>query len=135
MIDNLPQRSRSVVGIRALAFGGLAMMFTVLPVSARQSEPATEFQSYRWPGWSFTPSLAVGALYDSNVALADARADLGETQGDSLFNIVPGGQLEFIGKYTDFGVNYRGFLRRYLEVDGLNGFDQRASINVRRILS
>ena len=135
MIDNLPQHDRRVVEIRALAFGVLVLMLTVLPASARQSEPATEIQSYRWPGWSFTPSLAVGAIYDSNVALSDARADLGETQGDSFFNIVPGGQLEFIGKYTDFGVNYRGFLRRYLEADGLDGFDQRASMNVRRILS
>ena len=68
MIDNLPQPGRSVVAIRALAFGMLLMTLTVLPASAQPSEPATEIQSYRWPGWSFTPSLAVGAIYDSNVA-------------------------------------------------------------------
>ena len=135
MMDYLPEHGRGVGGTRTLAFGVLAILLTVVPASARQSEPATEIQSYRWPGWSFTPSLAVGAIYDSNVALSNARADLGETQGDSFFNIVPGGQLEFIGKYTDFGLNYRGFVRRYLEVDGLNGFDQRASVNLRRVMS
>ena len=34
--------------------------------------PATEFQSWRIPGWTFTPGVTVGALYDTNVTLVVA---------------------------------------------------------------
>jgi hypothetical protein len=107
----------------------------VVPAAGQQPDPAAELQSYRIPGWSFTPSLALGATYDTNVALTDPRADLGFTEGDTFFNIVPGGQLGFSGKYTDFSASYRGFVRRYLDFDALNSYDQRGSLSVKRLLS
>src|SRR3990170_4852755 len=125
MTDHLP-----TARFRALAFGAMALLLAVTPAAGQQSEQPAEIPSQRIPGWSFTPSVAFGATHDTNVALSDAPADVGRTQGDSYFNIVPGGQLEFAGRYTDFSLNYHGFLRRYLEVDGLNGFDQRASIRL-----
>ena len=117
---------------------GLAALLCALgalPAAAQQQEQTVEFQSYRVPGWSLTPSVAFGAIYDSNVALSAPRASLGDTQADAFVNIVPGGQLEFIGKRTDFSANYRGFIRRYVEVDGLDGFDQRASLHLKHALS
>jgi len=87
------------------------------------------------PGWSFTPSVAFGVGYDNNVALTAPRADLGETQGDTLLRVNPGAQLEHIGKRTDFSAGYRGYMRRYMDVDGLNGFDQRASMSVKHLVS
>ena len=135
MIDTLRTERSRAGGVRTLALGTIALLVAVAPAAAQQSDPAPEAQSYRIPGWSFTPSLALGATYDTNVALIDAPADIGNTQGDTFFNIVPGGQLEFIGKYTDFSANYRGFIRRYLELDALNSYDQRASLSVKRLIS
>ena len=137
MIDTLRTKRPRARGVRTLTLGALALLLTV-PAAAQQSDPAPSPEtqtSYRIPGWSFTPSLALGATYDTNVALIDAPADIGNTQGDTFFNIVPGGQLEFIGKYSDFSANYRGFIRRYLELDALNSYDQRASLSVKRMFS
>ena len=132
MIDTLRTGRSRAGGVRALAFAAIGVLATVAPAAARQSDQAVEIQSYRIPGWSFTPSLALGATYDTNVGLTDPRAF---TEDDTVFNIVPGGQLEFIGKYTDFSANYRGFIRRYLELDALDSYDQRASISVKRLVS
>lgn len=97
--------------------------------------PSREFDSYRIVGWSFTPALAAGVVYDSNVDLSAASAGTGDTQGDSLFTIVPSGQLAYLGKRTDFSVGYRGFVRRYAKVEGLAGFEQRGELGLRRALS
>ena len=135
MIEILRTERPRADGVRALAFGAIVLLTVVAPAAAQQSDPTSEVQSYRIPGWSFTPSLALGATYDTNVALIDAPATVGATQGDTFFNIVPGGQLEFIGKYSDFSANYRGFIHRYLELDALNSYDQRASLSVKRLFS
>ena len=113
----------------------LALVLCAAPAAAQGGDQGGEAQSYRLPGWSFTPSVGIGTTYDSNVALRAPSAELGETQGDSLFNIVPSGQLEFLGKRTNFSLGYRGFLRRYLQVEGLDGFDQRSSMSFRRAMS
>jgi len=137
MIDTLRTERPRARGVRTLTLGALALLLTV-PAAAQQSDPApspeTQF-SYRIPGWSFTPSLALGATYDSNVALSDPRADRGFTEGDTFFNIVPGGQLEFLGKHTDFSAGYHGFMRRYLDFDALNSYDQHASLRLRQQVS
>ena len=135
MTEHLPTGRGTLAGIRALVFGSVALLAAVAPAAGQQTDQQVEVPSQRIAGWSFTPSMAFGATYDTNVALSDAPADLGRTQGDSVFTIVPGGQLEFLGKYSELSLSYRGFLRRYLEVDGLNGFDQRASLNLKRVVS
>jgi hypothetical protein len=135
MIDILRTERPRASGVRALAFGALTLLLAVAPAAGQQPDRAAETQPDRIPGWSFTPSLAFGATYDTNVALSTPRADLGFTEGDTFFNIVPGGQLGFIGKYTDFSASYRGFIRRYLDFDALNSYDQHASLSLRRLVS
>jgi hypothetical protein len=112
----------------------LGVLLWAAPATAQSNAPTLEVESYQIPGWSFTPSLALGASFDSNVALSSPRADIGRTEGDTLFTIVPGGQLEFHNRRTDFGAAYRGFVRRYSDVDGLDGYDQRASIDLHRMI-
>ena len=43
--------------------------------------------------------------------------------------------LEYIGKRSEFSANYRGFVRRYVDLEGLNGFDQHAGIGFKRVMS
>ena len=102
---------------------------TAAAVSAQQQEiePVGPI-----PGWSFRPSVAIGTLFDSNLALTSPRADLGETEGDMLLAIRPEGELAFFSRRTDFSASYRGTIRRYQDVDALNGYDNRAGISLRR---
>jgi hypothetical protein len=131
----MTEKVRTLAGPMCARMLVLGLVLCASPAAAQSADQGGEGQSYRLPGWSFTPSLGLGATYDSNVALRSPTADLGDTQGDSLFNIVPSGQLEFIGKRTNFSLSYGGFVRRYFEVEGLNGFDQRSSMSFRRAMS
>lgn len=90
----------------------------VLAQEAQQSE----LQSWRVSGWSFTPGVAVGAGYDSNVAIAGPD-EFGNTASDRLMRIEPFGQLEFFSPRTSFSSGYRGALRRYFEFSDLDGLD------------
>ena len=103
------------------------------PAGAQDVSP--ELQSYRTPGWSFTPGFTFGTVYDSNVALASAPADTGRTQSDGLFEVQPFGRLEFFSPRTEFSTGYQGYLRRYMDVDQLNGFDNQAYASIRRLVT
>ena len=106
------------------ALGALALLaVTALPARAQGQ---SEFEPWQFPGWVFTPGITTSAVFDNNVALASTFATRPETQGDTLFMVEPSGQLEYNGPRTTFESGYRGYLRRYFDLDRLNGFDQRA---------
>ena len=105
------------------------LLFSAAAVSAQQQEVEPVG---RLPGWSFTPSVAIGTLFDSNLALSSPRTDLGGTQGDTLFTVQPAGELSMFSPRTDFSASYRGNIRRYRDVEALNGYDQRANVSLRR---
>jgi hypothetical protein len=119
------QRVRRIVTIVALVFSAAA--------AARAQDTTSEFTSWRTPGWSFTPGMTVGGVWDSNVALASAPADARTPQADKLFVVQPSAQLEFVSPRTEFSSGYRGFVRRYLDLNQLNGFDQRGYLSLRRL--
>ena len=134
--------SRQMPSTMRLFVIGACLMLAPAPAASQEAAPpppppageSAEF-GFQMPGWSFTPSVAIGLLHDSNVALSSPRADRGVTQGDSLFTMVPGGELAYDGKLTDFSLSYRGFLRRHLQVTGLDGFNHRGSAGFRHALS
>lgn len=118
-----------VMAFRAFgAFGALGAL--AAPAAAQQQE--TQLASWRVPGWSFTPGLSIGAVRDNNVALA-APGDTAKPDADSLFAIEPFGSLEFFSARTEFSGGYRGYVRRYMEIDELNGFDQRLQVQLRHL--
>jgi hypothetical protein len=119
--------------IRRLAATAIALGAIAAPVAGQQG--TSELPSARIPGWSFTPSLSGGMIYDSNVALSAPQANQVRTDGDAFYNIVPSGDLDYLGRRTEFSLGYRGFVRRYMDVDGLNGFDQRATLGFKRAVS
>lgn len=100
-----------------------------------RAQATSEVQSWRTPGWSVTPGVTFGAVFDSNVALASAPADTQETRSDRLLLAQPFGHLEFYSPRTEFSTGYQGYLRRYMDVNQLNGFDQRVYASVRRLVS
>ena len=115
--------SRSTIGFVAAV---MAISFAGHATAQDQAAQSAEFPSYQMAGWSFTPALAAGVVYDSNVTISAPRG-----QGDTMISISPAAQIEFFGKRTQFSANYRGGLNRYVEVEGLDTFNQRGSVNFR----
>ena len=101
-------------------------MATAFASAAAAQDQPTEFESWRLPGWTFTPGVIFGALFDSNVAIASAPADVGHTASDKLFGFEPFGQLEYLSSRTDLTSGYHGFLRRYVELNDLDSTDHHA---------
>jgi hypothetical protein len=101
--------------------------------AASAQDMSSEFASWRTPGWSFTPGITIAGGFDSNVALASAPADTGQTQSDGLLLAQPFAQLEFNSARTEFATGYQGYVRRYMDVNQLNGFDHRGYVSLRRL--
>jgi hypothetical protein len=112
---------------RAAAIAALAL--AAAPGVWAQERPA-EFQTYMTPGLTFTPGISLSGVWDSNVALA---SPVGRPASDNLFVVEPFGQLELVTTRTELVAGYKGYVRRYLEVDELNGFDQRGYLSLRRL--
>ena len=102
---------------------GIVILLAPWPIAAQEVETL----SGSLPGWSVTPGISVGAGYDSNVALQNTPADTGQTVSDELILIQPTAQLDFLSPRTQFSSGYHGNVRRYLELDQLNGFDQQGT--------
>jgi hypothetical protein len=103
------------------------------PVGAQ--DPTSDFQTWRTPGWSFTPGVTLGTVFDSNVALASAPADTRTTQSDRVFLAEPFAHLEYFSPRTEFSTGYQGYVRRYADIGQLNGFDQRLNVSARRLVT
>src|SRR3954470_5280902 len=117
----------------SLAAGALCVLLGAAPVAA-QDQPS-EFQTWRLPGWTFTPGVIFGGLFDSNVAIAFPSADARATASDKLLVAQPFGQLEFFSPRTMFSSGYQGGVRRYMELDDLDGVDHRAYFTLRHLVN
>ena len=111
-----------------LAAAALAAALCAAPAAAQ--DQTTEFPSWNIPGWTFTPGLVFGAMYDTNVTLTSPGFGQ-EIPSDKLFQIEPFGQLEYFSPRTTLNAGYRGFLRRYVELNELDSVDHRASFTLR----
>jgi hypothetical protein len=112
---------RRTLLVAALSFIGVAG-------ASAQEQPA-EFPTYLSPGLTFTPGVSLSGMWDSNVALA---APTGRAASDQLFVVQPFGQVQLVTPRTELVGGYTGYVRRYMDADALNGFDQRGFISLRR---
>jgi hypothetical protein len=118
-----------------LAAAFLGAVLCAAPAAAQQEQvTTTEFPSWHIPGWTFTPGVVFGAMYDSNVTLT-APGFNQVIPADKLFQIEPFGQLDYFSPRTTLNSGYRGFVRRYLELGELDGVDHIAFLNLREKLS
>lgn len=102
---------------------------------ASAQDQATEFESWRLPSWSFTPGIVFGTVYDSNVAVSFPPAETGKVASDKLFTAEPFVQLEYYSPRTTFATGYRGLMRRYFDLEELNGYQPNAFFSVRERLT
>jgi hypothetical protein len=127
--------------VRSLRLPYLAVAVAALcvraaaPVSAQQQQQqSAELQSWHMPGWTFTPGVIFGGMYDSNVALV-GPGDLQSRPGDKLFQVEPFGQVEYFSPRTRLSAGYHGFMQRYLDLDELDSTDHRAFMSLRQRVS
>jgi hypothetical protein len=113
-----------------------AILLVIAAAGAAGAQDMTELPGGRSPGWSFTPGVSVGAVFDSNVALASTLpTDERRAQSDQLLLAEPFAQIDFVAKRTEFSAGYMGYIRRYMDLDRLNGFDQHGHGSFRRLVS
>jgi hypothetical protein len=99
-----------------------------------QQQPPTEFQSWRVPGWTFTPGIVVGALYDTNVTVSGPDVN-NNTPTDTMLQLQPSGQLAYLSPRTTFSSGYQGSLRHYFDLGSLDGTDHRGYLSLRERVS
>lgn len=122
--------------LRTFAFAAAAAAICAAPAAAQPAGQATtEFERSQIPGWTITPGVVFGGMYDSNVALAAPGGDTGNTASDRLFAIEPYGQAEYLSGRTNFFSGYRGFIRDYATYSALNSVDHTAYLSLRELLS
>lgn len=106
----------------------------VAPAAAQ--EPPAEFQPWQLPGWTFTPGIIIGALYDDNVSVSFPQSGPGgSTPSDKLFRYQPFGQLDYFSPRTRFSSGYQGAVRRYVDFGELNGVDQHGYLTLRHLIT
>lgn len=116
--------------LSALALGALCTLCSMTAAPAAAQDQPSELQSWRVPGWSFTPGIIIGTLYDTNVTMSspDGRT---RTPADTLFQLEPFGRLEYVSPRTAFSSGYQGSLRRYFDLGSLDGTDHRGYLSLR----
>ena len=111
--------------LRASTAAALALVALAAPAAA---QPAPWEPQRLTAGWTFTPSMAMGILRDSNVTLRNEGAPR-LTEWVALLN--PRGELDFNGRRTHFNAGYSGSLEAYREFNELNRFEQRGRMELR----
>src|SRR3954470_1944211 len=120
--------------IRLLGPALFGVMVAGAPAPASAQDQPTEFQTWNVPGWTFTPDVIVGTLYDSNVTLL--APGVGQTPAsDQLFQLEPFGQIEYFGRRTTLNGGYHGSLRRYFDLGELDTLEHRAFLSLRTRVS
>lgn len=99
---------------------------------AASAQPAPWAPERTTAGWTFTPGVALGTLWDTNVTLVnEGNSKVQEWVG--LLN--PRGELQYNGRHTRFNVGYSGALEAYRRFGALNRFEQRSRASLQRQFS
>lgn len=120
---------------RTFAFVVAAAVLFGAPAFGQDAQSTAEFESWQLPGWTVTPGVVLGGLYDSNVALGSPAAGATKTASDRLFELEPYGQVEYNSARTRFFSGYHGFIRNYTTYDALNSVEHRAYMSLRELLT
>lgn len=88
------------------------------------SSPSLEVAPAHGAGWTFTPSMTIGTVWDSNPALVNEGVNQ-DVASDRVLLITPSGDLSYEGRQTLFGTGYEGAWQRYSSLSALDSYDQR----------
>ena len=99
--------------------------------SAQEGVATTGSAPTSRPGWTLTPSFGVAETYDDNISMFGVRT-AEESNNDVIATYSPSADLHYTGKHSDFGVGYAGSFLAYRSFSGLNSWDQRGRITMKR---
>jgi len=83
------------------------------------------------PGWTLTPTFGVAETYDDNISFF-GRNTAEEQNNDYIATYFPEVDLHYAGRHTQFGTRYTGSFLDYRSHSGLNRWDQRGRVELRR---
>jgi hypothetical protein len=83
------------------------------------------------PGWTFTPSFGYGLTYDDNISMFGVRV-AEEANDDVIAMYQPSFELGYRGRHTHLEGDYSGSFLNYRTFTGLNRWDQRGKVELRR---
>jgi len=83
------------------------------------------------PGWTFTPSFGYGLTYDDNISMFGIR--VAEQANDDVISMYqPAVEVGYRGRHTHLEADYSGSFLNYRTFSGLNRWDQRGKLELRR---
>jgi hypothetical protein len=107
----------------------VCVVLTGVPASA---QPAEGQPARVTPGLVFTPSVAMGAVYDDNPVLA---ANVDQPPDDVVSTVRPVLDLTFTAKHAVLSGGYRGSIQRFRTLDAYDSYDQGGYADYRQQLS
>src|SRR4051812_15685196 len=105
----------------------LAIVATLTAARA-DAQPAPWQPERLTAGWTFTPAMVFGTLWDTNVTVRQ-EGDPHVQQWVGLLN--PRGELDFNGRRTHMNVGYSGALSAYRNLPELDRYEQHGRFEVR----
>lgn len=114
-----------------LLVAALTLAATLVAAPA-DAQPAPWQPERLTAGWTFTPGLVVGAMWDTNVTVQSAGNPISKAWS-GLVN--PRGELDFNGRHTHFNAGYSGSMERYRHLNQLDRYDQRGKLTLRQQMS
>ena len=88
-------------------------------------------ESPQSPGWVFTPSLVYQGAWDDNaLVIFDPQPP-----SDFLTLVNPRAAVNYNGRLSEFDASYDGAFVLYRQLDGLNSYDQHATVSARRLVT
>ncbi len=113
----------------------VAMLLSVAGLSAQERVGTTTMSETSGttsaPGWTFTPAFGYGLTYDDNISMFGIR--VAEEANDDLISMYqPSLEVGYHGKHLRFESDYSGSFLNYRTFTGLNRWDQRGKIDLRR---
>lgn len=102
-----------------------------LAAGSAHAQPAPWQPERLSAGWTFTPSIVFGALWDSNVTVRQEH-DPHVQEWVGLLN--PRGEIDFNGRQTHFNAGYSGALTAYRNLPELQRYEQHGRFEVRHQL-
>src|SRR4051812_18546298 len=106
----------------------LAIVAALTTATRVEAQPAPWQPERLTAGWIFTPSMVLGALWDTNVTVRQ-EGDPHIQQWVGLLN--PRGELDFNGRRTHMNTGYSGALTAYRDLPELNRYEQHGRFEVR----
>ena len=115
-----------------IRLASLTLLTLLLTATVSPAQPAPWQPDRLTAGWTFTPALGFGGLWDSNTTMrVEGAPEIAQWVG--LIN--PRAEIDFIGRRTRLTAGYSGALQAYRQLEELTRYEQMGRFQVRHSLT